>query len=154
MPSMEIVNRFLAQEHVAFVGVSRDPKDFANSVYRQLRRRGRTLYPVNDAAGGAVIEGDRSYRRLSDIPHPIDGVIIMVAPARAAGVVRDAVASGVPRVWLHRGIGRGAVSDEALALCHDHDVEVVDGACPLMFEEPVTAIHRLHRFVVNRRFAA
>ena len=37
MPSKQIIEDFLAQEHVALVGVSRDPKQFANAVYRHLR---------------------------------------------------------------------------------------------------------------------
>jgi hypothetical protein len=31
---------------------------------------------------------------------------------------------------------------------------MIDGACPLMFEEPVRGIHRIHRAMIRRRFAA
>jgi hypothetical protein len=37
------------------------------------------------------------------------------------------------------------VSEEALAVAHEHGLEVVAGACPLMFLEPVGWIHRVHR---------
>jgi hypothetical protein len=36
----------------------------------------------------------------------------------------------------------------------DAGVLVVDGACPLMFDEPVGGVHRVHRYFVRRRLAA
>ena len=32
-----------------------------------------------------------------------------------------------------------------MALCHEAGVDVVEGACPMMFLEPVGWFHRLHR---------
>jgi hypothetical protein len=154
MPSKTVIEDFLAQDHIAFVGVSRNPKEFANAVYRNMRDGGRSLYPVNAGADGAPLEGDPSYRSLADVPDPVDGVVVMVPADGAADVVRDAVARGVPRVWLHRGFGRGAVSDEAVELCRAHGIDVVEGACPLMFDGDVRGAHRLHRFLVRGRFAA
>ena len=157
MPSTQLINDFLAQEHLAFVGVSRNPKDFANAVYRTLRDGGRTIYPVNASAGGAIVEGARSYPSLADVPDPVDGVVVMVPADHSADVVRDAIARGIPRVWLYRGFGAGAVTDEAVELCRASGIDVVDGACPLMFEGAegkVGGIHRLHRFFAKRHFAA
>ncbi len=57
-------------------------------------------------------------------------------------------------VWLHRGVGTGAVSERAVELCREAGVAVVDGACPLMFAEPVGAFHKLHRMISRRRIAA
>ena len=150
MTSRDTIDRFLALRHVAVVGVSRDPKQFANAVYRRLRHDGRVLFPVNEQAAGAPIEGDASYGTLAEVPQPVDGVLVMVAPERAADVVAEAIVCHVPLVWL----GRGAASPEAVAMCRDHGVEVIEGVCPLMFEEPVGGIHRLHRFFVGRRVAA
>jgi predicted CoA-binding protein len=154
MPERKTIDDFLAQNHLALVGVSRDSKQFANAVYRSLRAGGRVLYPVNPAAGGGDLEGDRSYPKLADVPDPIDGVVVMLPAEAAVEVVSDAIDRGIPRVWLHRGVGAGAVSPEAVKLCRDHGVSVVDGACPLMFEQPVRGIHRIHRLLAGRRIAA
>lgn len=154
MPERKIIDDFLAQQHLAVVGVSRDSKQFANSVYRRLRDGGRVLYPVNPSANGAPLEGDGSYRSLADVPDPVDGVLVMVPAALAAEVVQQAVARGIPRVWLHRGAGAGAVSAEAVKLCRDNGIAVVDGACPFMFDEPVRGVHKLHRLFSGRRIAA
>ena len=154
MPDRVTIDEFLAQLHVAFVGVSRDNKQFANAVYRSLRGGGRSLYPVNAAAEGKPLEGDVSYARLADVPDPVDGVVVMVPAGAAADVVRDAVDRGIPRVWLHRGIGKGSVSAEAVRICRESGVVLVDGACPLMFIEPVVGVHRIHRLLAGRRIAA
>jgi len=146
------IDDFLAQRHLAFVGVSTDARQFANAVYRRLRAGGRTLYPVNRSTRvGDEIEGDAAFQSLRDVPDPVGGVVVMVATESAAGVVRDAIERGVPRVWLHRGVGRGSVSVEAVSWCRHNGVVVIDGACPLMFEEPVSALHALHRLLAQRR---
>jgi predicted CoA-binding protein len=154
MPERKTIDDFLAQRHLAFVGVSRDTKQFANTIYRRLRAEGRVLYPINAAASGAPIEGDRSYTRLAEVPDPVDGVMVMVPAEAAATVVRQAVERGIPRVWLHHGIGPGSVTEEAVQACRESGTTVVDGACPLMFEEPVRGVHWIHRLMVSRRIAA
>lgn len=153
MPSRADIEEFLAQKHLALVGASSDPRNFTRVVYRALKDPGRTMYPVNRTTRAETMEGDRVYRSLADVPDPVDGVVVMVRAKAAADVVRDAIARGVPRVWLFRGVGRGAVSDEALQLCRDAGVRLVDGACPFMFEEPVTGIHKLHRRLSGHRIS-
>jgi predicted CoA-binding protein len=154
MPERKTIEDFLAQQHLAFVGVSRDSKQFANSIYRRLRSGGRVMYPVNPAADGAAVEGDPSYRRLAEITDPVDGVIVMVPASAAADVVQQAIDRGIRRVWLHRGVGTGSVSPEAVKLCQDNGIAVVDGACPLMFEAPVRGVHRIHKLLAGHRIAA
>jgi predicted CoA-binding protein len=153
MPTKVDVEEFLDQKHIAFVGVSREPKAFANAVYRELRDHGRTLYPVNRGTDGGSIEGDPSYRSLAEVPDPIDGVVVMVPATQSADVVRAALDRNIPRVWLYHGVGPGSVSAEAVALCRAAGVPVVDGACPFMFDAPVHSVHRLHRALAGRRVA-
>lgn len=154
MPTRAAIDEFLAQTHIAFVGVSRDSKQFANAVYRQLRGGGRTLIPVNHSEGPGTIEGDAVYRRLADLPDPIDGVFVMVPHDAEAGVVDEAIARNIPRIWIHRATGRDPVSDEIRTKCAENGIQLVAGACPLMFLEPVRGVHRLHRVIARGRFAA
>lgn len=143
MPSMEIIEDFLAQHRIAFVGASHDPKEFSATVYRELKARGYELHPVNPHA--TEIEGDPCVATVDELPDGIDGAIVMVPADASAGVVEACIGRGIPRVWLHKGGGPSSVSDEAVALCREHGIEVVDGACPMMFAEPVGWFHRIHR---------
>lgn len=40
MPAKRDIDDFLAQKRIAFVGVSRNPTQFANKVYHALKSRG------------------------------------------------------------------------------------------------------------------
>lgn len=141
--------RFLAGHRIAVVGASSDPKKFGNTIFRELRDHGYDAVPVNPHA--AEVEGVAAYAGLTEVPGAIDGVMVMVPGDAAVDAVHAAAARGVTRVWLFRGIGApGAVSDASLAACAEHHLDVVAGACPLMFLEPVGRGHDVHRAL--RRF--
>lgn len=138
------VDSFLGGGPIAVVGVSDDPRNFGRTIVRELREHGHDVVAVHPAGG--MVEGVARHADLASVPGDLDGVIVMVAAPQAAEAVRQCVDRGVRKVWLFRGIGGvGAVSDDALALCEEHGIEVVAGACPLMFLEPVGWFHRMHR---------
>ena len=138
------VQTFLGGRRLAVVGASDSPQNFGRTVYRELRDHGYDVVAVHPTA--AVVEGDPCFPDLASVPGAVDGVVVMVPKDRSAEVVRDAVELGVGSVWLFKGAGgTSAVSDEAVKLCEEHGIAVVAGACPLMFLEPVGAIHRIHR---------
>ena len=138
---------FLAQHRFAVVGVSEKAGNFGLTIYRELRDKGYDVVPVNPDV--ATVDGAPCHPDLASVPGVLDGVIVMVPRSVAADVVRECSTVGIPRVWLFRGVGAGAVSDEAVALCHEHGIDVVAGACPLMFLEPVGSVHRFHRGLVR-----
>ena len=138
---------FLARERIAVAGVSRDEKQTANAIYRRLRDAGYVVYPVNPEA--EELEGDRCYPSVTALPDPPDGVLIVTHPDAAPAVARDCVEAGVPRVWMHRSFGTGSVSDEATEICRSGGIAVLDGACPLMFLEPVDVAHKCIRWVLD-----
>lgn len=143
MPSCAVIEDFLKQKSLAVVGVSRNPNEFANGVFRKLKQSGYKVYPVNRDA--VEVEGGLSYTSVRVLPEPVDGVLVMVPAEQSASVVQDCQAGGVTRVWLHRGAGQGAVSPEAVKLARQAGMAVVDGACPYMFLDKAV-FHRIHRF--------
>ena len=138
------VRAFLSHHRCAVVGASDAKDNFGRTIYQELRSHGYEPVAVNPNA--ETVDGDRCYADLASVPGDLDGVIVMVHRDRSADVVRQCVERGVPRVWLFQGAGgASAVSDEAVQLCHEHGIDVVAGACPLMFLEPVAWFHRIHR---------
>jgi uncharacterized protein len=136
--------RFLELRRIALVGASANPKKFGYAVLKALRNRGQEVVPVNPHA--AAIDGVTCYADLAAVPGRLDGVFVMVKAESAAAVVRECARLDIGSVWLFRGLGsEGAVSDEALEECERHGIEVVAGACPLMFLEPVGGFHKMHR---------
>lgn len=148
MPSLrDAADEFLRQERIAVAGVSRDTRQPANLIYRRLRETGHRVFAVNPSAD--EVEGDRCFASVRAIEQPIDGVVIVTPPDAAAGVVEDCAAAGVPRVWLHRGLGPGSLTDEAVAACRSHGIAVIPGGCPNMFGTTSDPAHRSMRRVLT-----
>lgn len=71
-----------------------------------------------------------------------DGVVVVTPPDATDAVVEECAAAGVPRVWIHRGMGPGSSSDSAVAYCHEHGISVIPGGCPNMFGVTSDPAHR------------
>lgn len=140
----EAVHAFLASDRIAVAGVSRDPRQAANAIYRKLRSTGHNVVAVNPRAD--VVEGDPCYPTLRDVPGQVDAVVVVTPAGAALDVMRQCQECGVSRVWLHRGIGAGGVSAEAVAYGRERGLAVIPGACPMMYLAPVDLAHRcVHR---------
>lgn len=140
MTSRAAVDAFLAQPALALAGASRSGKKFGNVALRELRAKGYRVYLIHPEAD--VIDGVRCYRRIADLPEAVNTLLVVLPPAQALSIVREAAAAGVRRVWLQQG----AESEHVLQACRSLGLETVAGECILMFARP-TGFHRLHRWV-------
>lgn len=139
---IEQIEEFLKLRRIAMAGVSRDPKDFSRELFATLVERGYEVVPVNPNAG--AIGETRCYPRLSSIGKPVDGVLVMTPRAQTAQVCDDAIAIGVPRLWMYRAIGHGSVDPVAAEKCRRAGMDVIEGYCPFMFLEDVAWYHKAH----------
>jgi hypothetical protein len=135
------IDGFIAEKTLAIVGVSRGGKKFGNTILKEMKDKGYTMYPVHPKAD--MIDGVRAYPSLAALPEDVGGVIVCVPPAEAVNVVQDAAAQGTRRIWLQQGAG----SPEAISFCEQQGLSVVHGHCILMFAAPSAFIHRAHRWV-------
>lgn len=142
------VSEFLSAKRIAVAGVSRSGRGVANAILRKLRTQGYDVIPVNPNAD--TVEGTACYHDLGSIPGDVDGVIIAAHPRAGVGLVRQAAARGIDRVWFHRSIGEGSVSDEAVAECKRFNLTTIVGGCPMMYCEP-DIVHRCMRAVLAWR---
>ncbi len=136
----EAAEEFLAQPRIAVAGVSRDSKQSANLIYRRLRDTGHEVFAVNPNAD--EVEGDHCFHSLAEIPGDLDGVVIATPASASLGVATDCAEVGVPRVWIHRGVGPGSSSDEAVTYCHEHGISAIPGGCPCMFGDTADTGHK------------
>jgi uncharacterized protein len=130
-------------------GVSRDPNQAANAVFRKLRSSGYEVFPINPHA--SEVEGVPCYHDVGAVPGQLDGVVIATSPAASSDVVRQCAAHGVQRVWFHRSFGEGSVSLDAVRECRERGVECIVGGCPLMFCDPVDFGHKCMRWWLQRQ---
>jgi len=141
MTSKSTVDDFLAQRTLAVVGVSRDPKAFANGAYKELKAKGYRLLPVNPHM--ETFDGERCYPSLKALPEPAGGALILVAPAQAERAVQVAAAAGIKRVWMQQG----AESAAAIKFCQENGISEVHGECILMHAPNTASFHKMHRWV-------
>lgn len=145
----EPVAAFLRGKRFAVAGVSRDPKQSANAVYRKLRACGYEVLPVNPNAD--TVEGASCFPDLASIPGTVDGVVVATHPSVGPEIVRQCVERGVGHVWFHRSFGQGSVSEDAVREGRAAGVNCIVGGCPLMYCEPVDVGHRCMKWWLGRK---
>ena len=138
------VEGFLAQKRIAFIGLSRQKQDIGNALVKEFERQGYEVLPVNPNT--SEIMGKKCFARVQDIVPAPEAALLLTSQAITDSVLRECEQAHIKRIWLFRGGIGGAVTQTGVAFCREHAMEVVPGACPLMFLEPVKGIHRFHRF--------
>ncbi len=141
------VHDFLTLRRIAFVGLSRNPKDFSRVLFGEMCDRGYDMVPVNPAT--SELESKRCFVRVQDIEPPVEGALVMTAPRDTERVVHDCAEAGIHNVWLHRGGGQGSVSRDAVDFCHKQGINLVEGYCPFMFLPNTPFFHRVHGFLLK-----
>jgi len=142
IPTLDAIEDFLAQKRIAMAGISRNPKDFSASLFRELCRRGYEVVPVNPNASEVL--GKPCFSHVQDIQPKVDAVLALTSPPVTDMVVADCAVAGVSRIWMYRAVGKGAISEKAIAFCQERGIHVIAGQCPFMFLGGTDAIHRLH----------
>ena len=145
----EAVQDFLAARRIAVAGVSRDPRQPANLIFRRLRETGHEVVAVNPAA--AEVEGQRCWPDLASVPGEVEAVVVATPPSASVDVVRACAERGIRRVWMHRSFGEGSVSAEAVSLCRQHGIQLIAGGCPMMYCGKVDVGHRCMRWILDLR---
>ena len=125
MVDRERLDEFVRGHCWAVVGASADRSKFGNITFRELKRRGKQVYPVNPKA--TEVEGEACYPSLAALPEPVERVLIVVPPKQGVNVVKEAAEAGISKVWFQPG----AESDDALAYCEAHGIEAISGHCIL-----------------------
>ncbi len=87
---------------IAVVGHSNQPHRTSYQIAHYLRRVGYEVYAVNPTVD--VIDGQKSYATLSEVPVPIDIVNVFRRSEHLLGVVEAAIAVKASAVWAQLGV--------------------------------------------------
>src|ERR1700681_359481 len=82
---------------IAIVGLSKNELRASYFVGFYLRRHGYRVIPVNPRE--REILGERSFKRLADVPVPVDIVNVFRAPEALPAIAEEAVAVGATNLW-------------------------------------------------------
>jgi len=144
-PALDRIEDFLAQKRIAMIGASRDPKSFSIILFKEFRRRGYEVVPVNPKTPNVL--GTPCYASVQDIQPPVQGALLMTSKQIAESVVEQCAKAGIPRIWIYGAGGKSNVSQKALDLCRKRGISVIAGQCPFMFLPGCGGVHRFHGFV-------
>lgn len=114
-------------ETIAVVGLSSRKTRAGYYVPAYLQQNGYRIIPVNPNLTEAL--GERAYARLSDVPEPVDLVLIFQRSENVPPFVDEAIQIGAKAVWMQLGIAH----PEAAAKAQAAGLDVVQNAC-LMVE--------------------
>lgn len=113
-------------ETIAVVGFSSNPAKAGYYVPEYLQRAGYRIIPVNPNLTQGLDQ--KAYASLSDIPEPVDLVLIFQRPQNVPPFVDEAIAIGADAVWMQLGIRH----EGAAALAREHGLDVVEDACMMV----------------------
>jgi predicted CoA-binding protein len=136
MATLKQINDFLDSQPIAMVGVSRNPKKFGYSAFKELKEKGMKIIPVNPEAD--KIMGEKSYPNVKALPSEVGGIIIFTKKEKTASVVREAKEKGINQIWIQQM----ADSKEALNELNGSGINFITGECILMHYKP----HSIHKF--------
>lgn len=118
------VDRVLAMQTWAVVGLSTNRSREAYGVAAFLQARGRRIVPVHPKA--ETVLGETGYARLADIPFDVDVVDCFVRSELVGPVVDEAIEKGTKAVWLQLGV----IDQDAAMRADAAGLDVVMDRCP------------------------
>jgi predicted CoA-binding protein len=142
MPTLNQINEFIGSQPIALVGVSRNPKKFGYTAFKELKEKGMNIVPVNPEAD--EILGEKSYPNVTALPSDIKGIIVLTKKDKTVSILKEAKEKGIKQIWIQQM----ADSKEALDELKGTDINYITGECILMHYKP-HSIHKFHRAIVK-----
>ena len=122
---------FIESKKVAVIGASPNKDNFGKYLMRELAKKGIEPIPVNPKY--EVVEGVACVPTARELPGDVESAIIAVPASLTDEIADQCIGSPVKRVWMIKGVGRGAYSEAAHEKCKENNIDVVYGFCPMMF---------------------
>lgn len=143
MTTKQSINEFLAQKNIAIAGVSRKKQKFGNAIYKELAKKGYTLYPINPNI--ETYEGKKCYPDIDSLPGEVSAIVLNTKPAITKNLIDQAENKGIKNIWLQQG----SADKETLETIKTKDANIIGKQCVIMFAEPVKGIHGFHKWINN-----
>lgn len=118
---------------VAVVGATDSLHKYGSTIYRDLKRKGFVVYPVNP--GRSTVDGDTAYPDLASLPAEPTIINIVVPPERTMKVLEEAESLGYDNVWIQPG----AADDAVREYVDRKRMNVLIDACIMVQARPVAA---------------
>jgi predicted CoA-binding protein len=123
---VNIMRELLTESKViAVVGASTDPFRPSFGIMGYLKRNGYRVLPVNPHELGQFVHGEPFYASLAEVPEKVDLVNVFRRSDALEELVEEAIAVGVPALWMQLGV----YNEHARATAQAAGITVVMGRC-------------------------
>ncbi len=133
------IENFFDSEYIAVAGVSRDDKKFGNIIFKELKQKGKTVFPVNPHM--EKFDNEKCFNSLESLPVNTKSIVIATGKSNSESLFKEAVAKGFENIWVQQS----AETDYIIKKADKTKLNVIYKECILMHLEPVTGIHKFHR---------
>lgn len=122
---MKDVTKLLEESDVsiAVVGATDNPAKYGHVIYRNLKRKGFTVYPVNPQR--TSVDGDPAFPKVGDIPVEPTIINFVVRPSTTLKVLQQCLDLVLMNVWIQPG----AESPEVIAFLQQNSFNYIANAC-------------------------
>ncbi len=127
----DIIRAFVEDKKIAIAGASANKENFGLYLTKELTKKAYQVSPVNPKC--KEVEAIPCVPTVKDLPGDIQNLILAVPSSLTDEIVDQCIGTPIKRVWMIRGVGRGAYSESAHQLCTENQIDVVYGFCPMMF---------------------
>lgn len=131
-----LVKYFRTMPPIALIGASNDSTKYGNIIFKDLKSKGYTVYPINPKA--TTIEGVPALKGLEELKAQtnVDLLVYVIPPKLTLESLRQAKELGYKKVWLQPGAADAAVA-EYLDM---HDFQYIIGACTMVESRDLVAV--------------
>lgn len=141
--SKEQIDKFFAEKRIAIAGVSRNPKKFGYTAFKELTDKGYDILPINPNA--EEINGIACFKSLEDLPSGVESLVILTPKEQTDEILRQGLKRGIKNIWVQQM----SETKETLNIAEEYEQEIIFGKCIFMFSEPVAGFHKFHRTLVK-----
>lgn len=123
---MELIKEFEKKRIWAVVGNIHNKEKFAYKIYKFMKNMGYKVYPVDPT--GEIIDGEQSFKTLSDLPEIPEAVDMVINPIRGEAIIDEANRLNIKYVWFQPG----AENSELVEKATTYGMNVIHNQCVMV----------------------
>ena len=137
MATLNQIEKFIASTPIAIAGVSRNPKKFGYTSFKELKEKGMNAIPINPFTN--EIQGVKVFPDVLSLPEEVKSLLILTKKEKTADVVKQAKEKGIKQIWIQQK----SETPEAIAELTGSGIDYVTGECIFMHYK-TSGIHKFH----------
>ncbi|MCH8982297.1 CoA-binding protein [candidate division KSB1 bacterium] len=108
---------------IAVIGATDNSSKYGHVIYRDLKQKGFTVYPVNPQRSS--VDGDPAFPNVGDIPGKPTMTNFVVPPSTTLKILQQCLDLALMNVWVQPG----AESPEVIAFLQQNSFNYIANAC-------------------------